>query len=280
MDDVVERYERANDLAKAGKNEEAFAEYKAGVALLQKSTAADSASRLGYFASKLSALLYKLQRYDEAKPYFEMLGQQMPKPQIKALGLKDAIQVAKKAGLMSELSDEELTRILDDLGIDFDEIDDDDELGLLEIVQSYYASESTDLSPRAVKDGFTSHDWRFGQETDDVVAELCQLIGKPIYRQIEYTDEPRTDVVGKTTYLHMESNTGERVKIKVDGLEDIVAFMNQALKKRGDDRRFVSCDTRGDWYAFFLVKPAAYELLFSGENPALPEDDALAEDTE
>jgi exonuclease VII small subunit len=33
MNDVVELYEKANDLAKAGKTEEAIAEYKTGIAI-------------------------------------------------------------------------------------------------------------------------------------------------------------------------------------------------------------------------------------------------------
>lgn len=284
MDDVVERYERANDLAKVGKNDEAIAEYRAGIAILEKSNAPDRSSRLNYFASKLSALLYKLERFDEARPYFEMTGQQMPKPAIRALGLMDAIAVAKQAGLLSDLNDAELEKILTDLGIDPDDVEDDDELGLISIVQSYYAqdfeSDSNNLSPRAVKDGFLSHDWRFGQETDDVVAELCQLIGKPIYRQIEYTEEPRTDCAATTTYLHMQSDSGERVKVKVDGLEDIVAFMNQALEKRGDRRRLASCDTQGDWYAYFLIGPDVYKKAFAGTNPAIPCDEIPGIDAE
>lgn len=277
MDDVVERYERANDLAKAGKNDEAIAEYRAGIAVLEKSTASDRLSRMNYFAIKLATLLFKLERFDEARPYYKMMGQEMPTPPIQALGLMDAIEVAKQAGLFGELNDAELEKILADLGIDPEEIEDDEEFGLMNIVQSYYAadyeSDGDLLSPRAVKDGFISHDWRFGQETDDVVAELCQLIGKTIWRQIEYKDEPRTDCVGTTTYLHVQSDTGEKAKVKVDGLEDIVGFINQSLEKRGDNRRFASCDTQGDWYAYFLIEPAAYKKVFSGKNPALPCDD-------
>ncbi|MBS1953852.1 MAG: tetratricopeptide repeat protein [Cyanobacteria bacterium SZAS-4] len=277
MDDVVELYERANDLAKAGKNDEAIAEYRAGIAILEKSTASDRSSRLTYFASKLATLLFKLERFDEARPYYKMMGQEMPTPPIQTLGLMDAIKVAKQAGLFGELGDEELEKILTDLGVAPEEVEDDEEFGLINIVQSYYHTDDDSdahlLSPRAVKDGFISHDWRFGQETDDVVAELCQLVGKPIWRQLEYADEPRTDCVATTTYLHVQSDTGEKAKVEVNGLEDIVAFMNQSLEKRGDNRRFASCDTKGDWYAYFLIGPAAYKKVFSGKNPALSCDD-------
>jgi tetratricopeptide (TPR) repeat protein len=271
IDEVIRRYERAGDLAKAGKTEEAIAEYKAELSTLEKSSSPDRASRIGYFATKLAYLLYNVGRYNEARTYFEMMGQEMPKPPVVAQTLTKAVKAAKKVGLLGELSKQEMEAILDDIGMDAESAE--EELGLIEILQSYYASETTALSPRAVKDGFLHHDWRYGQETDDVIAEICQLIGSPIYRQISYTTKAHTDCVGEITTLNLESDSNKPVSFTVDnGLEDIIAFMNVALEKRGDKRRFVSIDTQADWFAYYLLEPAAYKELFIGKYPALPED--------
>lgn len=93
---------------------------------------------------------------------------------------------------------------------------------VFEALTLYY--QEGDGDAQAAKEGYLSHDCRFGQETDDVVAELSARIGRPLLRQ-----------------LGMKSNV-----IEVEFLADA-----------GDARRFLAIDTQGDWHAYFLVQPDA-----------------------
>jgi hypothetical protein len=93
-----------------------------------------------------------------------------------------------------------------------------------------------------VAEGYLSHDWRFGQETDDVVAELSARVGRPLLRQLGM----------KSNIIEVERASG-RLDIEVESLDDVVRAYNQALADAGDARRFVAVDTQGDWHAYFLL---------------------------
>ncbi len=268
MEDVIAHYEKANDLAKQGKTDEAIASYKAGLALLQQSKAPDASSRITYFATKLGQLCWKLGRYAEARIYYEMMGQKMPKPPTTTQPFHKGLKCLQNIGLLSELSKELKEEILEEIGLDSESAD--EELELIDFLQVYYAHESGGLSSRAIKDGFLHHDWRFGQETGDVIGEICQLLGKQTLRQIGYHSEPCTETIGEKTLLTVESDTGERSSLEIqNGLDDIVAFVNRRLEGLGEKRRFVSIETNGDWFAYYLLDATAHKAIFGGKKPAL-----------
>jgi hypothetical protein len=111
---------------------------------------------------------------------------------------------------------------------------------VFEVLTLYYQEGDNDA--RAVAEGYLSHDWRFGQETDDVVAELSARVGRPLLRQLGM----------KSNIIEVERASG-RLDIEVESLDDVVRAYNQALADAGDARRFVAVDTQGDWHAYFLL---------------------------
>ncbi|RTL44490.1 MAG: hypothetical protein EKK48_04350 [Candidatus Melainabacteria bacterium] len=269
MDEIAESYLRAGDLEASGNLDEAIAEYKAGLALFSPTTA-DAATRKTYFLVKLRNLLWRLQRYEEARPVFEMSGEKMPRIPSDNQPFRKAIKTLQKEGLLADLSKKEMTRILQELDLELE--DADDELEPIDFLQVYYDSSEPGLSARAITDGFLHHDWRYGQETSDVVAEICQIIGKPVLKQIEYSSVQRQDVVGETVMLSVEFEDGKRETFPVDGLEDILAFVNKTLEKLGDARRFVSLETNGDWFAYYLFDQPKWKKIIGSKSPALSSD--------
>jgi len=264
MDEVIEKYERANDLVKEGNLDQAIEEYKAGLALLKRPGSKDAASRINYFATKLTQVYWNQMRYEEARPYFEMMGQPMPKIPSKLQPFSKAVKTLQKVGLLADLSKKELVKLLDDMDIDPQSAD--EEMDLLGFLGIYYASQENGLSDRAVKDGFLAHDWRFHQETENIAGEICQLIGKPIL-QLESSSE-----IGDQFILVGEAKSSDSSTITIDCLEDLIAFVNQALARICDKRRFISIETNADYFACFLVDPTAYKAIFEGKSPALTFD--------
>jgi hypothetical protein len=100
--------------------------------------------------------------------------------------------------------------------------------------------------------GFIAHDWRFGQETDDVVAELARCL----------PDEPVTfsQTGSEPDALRIRvSRGGEATETWVDledgGLDAVVDFLNGQLARAGARRRIFALETDGDWHAYIVRTP-------------------------
>lgn len=118
---------------------------------------------------------------------------------------------------------------------------------VVSILDAYYCDEK-DGAARAQEDGYIRHDWRFGQETSDAVAELAALVGtQPILRQLGYRTEKGETLLG------VRRDDGVGLSIEVRSLDDIVALFNVTLQERRDERRFFSLDTEEDWHAYLLL---------------------------
>lgn len=115
------------------------------------------------------------------------------------------------------------------------------ELDIVALALAYY--EQSD--ERARRDRFLVHDWRFGQETSDVIAELCALIGDPpLFVQLAVEDDG----------IAVRGPSGEDF-IAVESLDDVVAHVNAVLDGGTPfgDVRFHALQTGDDRHAYFLL---------------------------
>jgi hypothetical protein len=259
--DPVSLYEKAGELADEGRLEEAISTYKAGLDLIQAAEPRET-NRIAYFAIKVGKLLWQTGRYKEAQPYFKMSGKDVPPIPITTQPTGKALAILKRQGLASELTNKMMKEICEEIGADPEEDD-----IMVSVLASYYDHDSNGLSERAIKDGFLHHDWRFGQETDDVFAEICQIIGKPIFRQLGY------ETIEGKNFAKVETENGIESFEIFNGLHDIIAFTNAKLKSLGDERSFISMDTQGDWFAYYFLDPARAKAIFGGKRPVLRRGD-------
>ena len=102
---------------------------------------------------------------------------------------------------------------------------------------------------RGLAFGFLSHDWRFGQETQDVIAEFAACLkGEPIrFEQIE--TKPDALRVRSST---IDSRDDDWIDLAGQGLEAVAHFLNQKLEIARASRRVFSLETGGDWHAFLI----------------------------
>lgn len=74
---------------------------------------------------------------------------------------------------------------------------------------------------RAIAEGYLTHDWRFGQETDDVIAEICARVGGPAYTQAAIADGVIT----------VRTPAGEEIVLDVESLQDVIDFFDGELEE-------------------------------------------------
>jgi hypothetical protein len=131
---------------------------------------------------------------------------------------------------------------------------------LIGILDGYYASED-----RAIADGYLRHDHRFGQETDDVLAELAARVpGARLPRQLRWDAAHTTTERGHretVATLHVELPDGGEQALDVRSLDDIVEFVNGVLAAAGDARRFYALPTDGDWHAYLALSRECAQRL-------------------
>ncbi len=108
-------------------------------------------------------------------------------------------------------------------------------LGLL---SDYYGTGATD---QAVKDGYLSHDWRFGQETNDIVAEFVRALKCPPATQIKNDSD---GVVARDA----QDPTLE-VVVK-DDVRALAKFFQSRFETLQIPLRIIEIKTDGDWFAF------------------------------
>lgn len=118
-----------------------------------------------------------------------------------------------------------------------------------DLLEAYYADDES----RMIEDGFLTHDWRFGQETDDVIAEISARIGgPPMFEQTAKRDD----------VIEVRDRTGAHHRIEVTSLADVIDFFNVALSRGNDERRLVAFDDEdGDQLSYLLTTPEAAKRL-------------------
>ncbi|MBX7098573.1 MAG: PQQ-like beta-propeller repeat protein [Myxococcaceae bacterium] len=160
------------------------------------------------------------------------------------------------AGLLPPLLDAEITR-LHALLAPIDELGD---CLTAELLQAAHEGRT------GLEHGYLSHDHRFGNETDDVIAEFARCLpGEPIaFKQLEFA---RTSIHVSTTIDGQE--TTEWVDFKEEGLDAIAHFINRKLAAAGAARRVIPLQTGGDWLPYIVRTPAEVAALKARGVPGL-----------
>jgi len=124
---------------------------------------------------------------------------------------------------------------------------------LIDVLDAFYVQDPA----RARHDGYLRHDWRFGQETEDVLAEIAALIpGAAVPRQVSWSKRTTTERGHRETIgtLHARLPDGSERALDVDSLDDVVGLVNDVLRAAGDPRRLYPLATEGDWHAVLVLE--------------------------
>lgn len=170
------------------------------------------------------------------------------------LALEQQISLVQANRLATDLTEEVWLKILEELG------GDPATIGLLDVLDHYYTGEPA----RALSDGYLRHDWRFGQETDDVLAEIAALLpGAPVPRQLGWTERDTTELGyhERIATLQLARTDGGECTLDVRSLEDIIDFVNARLDDASWPKKLYSLDTQGDWHAYLALTHAAAQQL-------------------
>jgi hypothetical protein len=188
--------------------------------------------------------------------------------------VKSAIKMLQKEGLLKELKGEILDSLLDELGIALE--DDIHAVELYVMLDAYYCG--TEVGNKtSLRDGYTTYDWQYVNDTDDIAAEFSDVVGKRDWFKLERIEADDVLVIA--------SNKGERHHLYGTDLRTVTEFFNTKLKEEGDKRQFYSLETGGDQYAFIFMSDDSYKrlakagiLTFEGTEYLKPgEDDYLNE---
>ncbi len=269
-DMIIALYEQGGDLASAGKLEEAAEVYQKAYDICKQSEDAEQQSRLKIFASKLGPLYYKLGQKAKALPYYQESGQMVPQGPCNLLDVKSSLAVMKKLGMLAELTPKLQKKIMKEL---FGGDSTMEGSSLPDFLTAYYrydvedspADKPTRITPltsRAARDGVTWYDVKFSNDTDDPFADFCEIIGGApicVSKELQFRPKPFKVVI--------EEDSGAVLDLPVDGIHDIVKYFNEALAARGDDRRFYSVSTGGDYSFWMLCDPGRYQVFFKGSKP-------------
>lgn len=119
-------------------------------------------------------------------------------------------------------------------------------LGLL---NEYYRKGATE---RAVKDGYLARDWRFGQETNDIVADFVRALKCPPAKQIK---NDSGGIVARD-----DQDPTLEVDLK-DGLPALVKFFQSRFDSLKIPLRIVDINTEADWFAFIVRDESMIQAL-------------------
>ena len=117
-----------------------------------------------------------------------------------------------------------------------------------EILATVYEEES------GAAHGVVHHDHRFGNETDDVVAELTAILG----------DEPATFAQVGRRELALQIEVGGRahwVPFDRGGIDAVARFINHHLEQAGARRRIFALTTRSDRSCHVVCAPADAQTM-------------------
>lgn len=164
---------------------------------------------------------------------------------------KQAISIARKAGLLSAWT--KGARELEESGdFDYEPSENVGAQGFFELLQMFYGSTEAG-GGTALKDGYLSHDWRYGQETNDIIAELSECAGKPGWFKLTK--------IGAADMLFFDGADGTKHELCGTNLQDVVEFFNERLRDCGADRQFWEVETDGDYFTFICLPTQSYESL-------------------
>ncbi|MCP4448829.1 MAG: PQQ-binding-like beta-propeller repeat protein [Myxococcales bacterium] len=116
----------------------------------------------------------------------------------------------------------------------------------------------------ALSRGFLCHDWRFGQETDDVVAEFATCLTKESIEIAQLGQKP--DELHVRTTIRGEENDAW-ADLSEGGLQALASFINRQLEAAGSEVRVHTLATDGDWHAY-LIRPTAEASTMSASGLA------------
>jgi hypothetical protein len=180
---------------------------------------------------------------------------------------RDALRRLGEAGLVRGLDDAALDALRHECWDD-DE-DQMEEAGVVAILTMFYES-----IEKGRGDGFYWRDDQFWNQTDDVIAELNEVlsIDPPLFvlesQSERMSTERRKEVV---RVLEVRRDDGQVREIEARSLDDVVAAFNAELKARGRTLRIVPLDTSGEWRMYVAMElPLARQLAREG---ALPVED-------
>lgn len=163
--------------------------------------------------------------------------------------VKTAIKKLQDVGLIAGLKANLLNNALDEMGLEMGDTIDANLLFIL--MDGYYRG--TDAGCKAsFQDGYIAHDWRYGQETDNIIEEFCSVMRRPNWFTL---------LMVKNDNLEVKSSTGEISIIDGSSLPNVAEFFNGCLEAAGDDRQFYSLVTEGDFFAFLLLGTETYNKL-------------------
>lgn len=171
------------------------------------------------------------------------------------MDLVGAIKILQKEGIACELSADMLAEICNDL---FEEQPADiivEHTELLDVLVLHYSSDKSFKNGWWRKDGFIHHDWRFGQETDDIIKEFADIVGgeTPILKQLQL----------KPDSIMLQRYDGKRGELNIsNSVADVADVFNETLAQRGDEKRFYPMDTEGDSFAYLYLDPDKFERIF------------------
>lgn len=101
--------------------------------------------------------------------------------------------------------------------------------------------------------GFLFHDWRFGQETDDVIAEFVACLPEPL-------DLTQLDVMSDILRVRFEGEE-ESIDVHTENLNAVASYLNGKLEDKGRPERVHGIETDGDFFAFLVRRPEALPAL-------------------
>ena len=114
----------------------------------------------------------------------------------------------------------------------------------------------------AIARGFVHYDHRWGNDTDDLIADLAAIAERPLsFRGVrEDSDAIELDVL-------RDDGSSVRERIDVEGdIDQVAVRMNHWLERLGAERRIWCLDTGGDRFAF-LGRPLAELEALRAEVP-------------
>ena len=112
----------------------------------------------------------------------------------------------------------------------------------MDLLSDYYGTGPTE---RAIQDGYLAHDWRFGQETSDIVAEFVRVLRCPPATQVKSDADglvvaDAADPSATVTVRHELSELAQFFQTRFDALGISLRLIE--LATGGDQRVFVVRD--------------------------------------
>ena len=253
IDEMNESVNRAQAMIKTGDKKEALHQFETALKVADTLGTPTATQQRAAIADALTDLCLSLRMHARAHEYATIAGR--PIRTVDAQPFSLTLPALKSRGLLQDLTDDLLAELLEDQTLD--------DVDAIQFLTSYY---DFGLSERGIADGFLAHDWRFGSETEDVVAEFSALIAKePLLKLIKFENSP------SRVTLHVQRKSGEQLSVDFGGaLDEVAAIFNRELEREGDGRRFVSLETHADFFAYYLFDLASYKEFCQSKKAFLP----------